>query len=79
MLCFSILASLAPKVSSEKPEGAEDRLPKMSPKFAPRCEKRAVLKPKSLQTGSTGALFEVQSAFPGAGTGAHTQQPHKNH
>ena len=38
---------VARKVSSEKRGGAEDRLPKMSPKFAPRCGTRAIRKSKS--------------------------------
>ena len=45
-----------------KAAGAEDRLPKMSPKFAPRLRARAIWKSKSLKTGSLGALLEVQDA-----------------
>ena len=36
----SFVASKARKVSSEKRGGMEDRLPKMSTKFAPRCVAR---------------------------------------
>ena len=39
---------------------AEDRLPKMSPKFQPRCGARAVRKSKSLKTERFGRLFEVE-------------------
>ena len=38
----SVVASKAREVSSEKRGGAEDRLPKMSPEFAPRCGARAI-------------------------------------
>ena len=45
---------------SEKRGGAEDRLPKMSPKFAPRLRARAIWKPKSLKYRGFGALLEVE-------------------
>ena len=41
---------------------AEDRLPKMSPNFAPRLRARRVWKSKSLKIGGVGAFFEVQVA-----------------
>ena len=56
----SFVASSAQKVSSSKRAGAEDRLPKMSPKFAPRCGGRAIRKSKSLKTERLGRLFEVR-------------------
>ena len=63
MLFFcSFVASLARKVRSYKRAGAEDRLPKISPKFAPRCGASAIWKLKWLKTGSIGAVFEVQVA-----------------
>ena len=40
----SFVASPARKVSFQKQAGAEDRLPKTSPKFAPRCGARAIWK-----------------------------------
>ena len=40
----------------------EDRLPKMSLKFAPCCGARAIRKSKSLKTERFGRLFEVQAA-----------------
>ena len=58
----SFVASLAGKVNSSERAGAEDRLPKMSPEFAPRLRARAIWKSKSLKTESPGALFEVQVA-----------------
>ena len=48
------------KVSSDKRSGAEDRLWKMSTKFAPRCGAKAIRKSKSLKRGRLGALFEVE-------------------
>ena len=39
---------------------AEGRLPKMSPKFAPRCGAREIWKSKSSKTGSVGAPLEVE-------------------
>ena len=55
----SFVASKARKGRSEKRGGAEDRLPKMSTKFAPRLRARAIRKSKSLKTGMIGALLEV--------------------
>ena len=55
----SFVASRARKGRSEKRGGAEDRLPKMSTKFAPRLHARAIWKPKALKTGMPGALLEV--------------------
>ena len=56
----SFVASKARKGRSEKRGGAEDRLPKMSTKFAPRLRARAIWKSKSLKTGMFGALLEVE-------------------
>ena len=56
----SFVASQARKGRSEKRGGAEDRLPKMSTKFAPRLRARAIRKSKSLKTGRPGALLEVE-------------------
>ena len=55
----SFVASKARKGRSEKRGGAEDRLPKMSTKFAPRLRARAIRKSKSSKTGMFGALLEV--------------------
>ena len=55
----SFVASKARKGRSEKRGGAEDRLPKMSTKFAPRLRARAIRKPKSLKHRGFGALLEV--------------------
>ena len=55
----SFVASKARKGSSEKRGGAEDRVAKMSTKFAPRLRARAIWKSKSLITGMPGALLEV--------------------
>ena len=60
MFFHSFVASKARKVSSEKRGGAEDRLPKMSTKFAPRLRTRAIWKSKSLKADSVGALLDVQ-------------------
>ena len=59
MFFHSFVASKVRKGRSEKRGGAEDRLPKMSPKFAPRLRARAIWKSKSLKTGGVGALLEV--------------------
>ena len=60
MLCFSISFVAAGSESQLVKTGvAEDRLPKMSPKFAPRCGPRAIRKPKSLKTGMAGRLFGI--------------------
>ena len=60
-LCFhSFVASKARKVSSEKRGGAEDRLPKTSTKFAPRCGETMIWESKSFKTGGAGQLFEVE-------------------
>ena len=56
----SLVASKARKGRSEKRGGAEDRLPKMSTKFAPRLRARAIRKSKSSKTGRPGALLEEQ-------------------
>ena len=56
----SFVASKARKGRSEKRGGAEDRLPKMSTKFAPRLRARAIRKSKSLKTRRPGALLEVE-------------------
>ena len=56
----SFVASKARKGRSEKRGGAEDRLPKMLTKFAPRLRARAIRKSKSLKTGMIGALLEVE-------------------
>ena len=55
----SFVASKVCKGSSEKRGGAEDRVAKMSTKFAPRLRARAIWKSKSLKTGMPGALLEV--------------------
>ena len=55
----SFVASAARKGRSEKRGGAEDRLLKMSTKFAPRLRARAIRKSKSLKTGMFGAHLEV--------------------
>ena len=55
----SFVASKVRKGSSEKRGGAEDRVAKMSTKFAPRLRARAIWKSKSLKTGTPGALLEV--------------------
>ena len=52
----SFVASRARKLSSEKRGGAEQRLPKMSTKFAPRLRVRTI----SLKTDGVGALLEVE-------------------
>ena len=54
------VASRGRKGRSEKRGGAEDRLPKMSVKFAPRLRAREIWKSKSLKTGTFGALLEVE-------------------
>ena len=56
----SFVASKVRKGSSEKRGGAEDRVAKMSTKFAPRLRARAIWKSKSLKTGMFGALLEVE-------------------
>ena len=56
----SFVASKARKGRSEKRGGAEDRLPKMSTKFAPRLRARAIRKSKSLKRGRFRALLEVE-------------------
>ena len=53
------VAAKVRKGRSEKRGGAQDRLPKMSTKFAPRLRARAIWKSKSLKTGRFGALLEV--------------------
>ena len=55
----SFVASKVRKGRSEKRGGAEDRVPKISTKFAPRLRARAIWKSKSLKTGGVGALLEV--------------------
>ena len=55
----SFVASKVRKGRSEKRGGAEDRLPKMSTKFAPRLRARAIWKSKSLKHRGFGALLEV--------------------
>ena len=55
----SFVASKARKGRSEKRGGAEDRVPKMSTKFAPRLRARAIWKSKSLKHRGFGALLEV--------------------
>ena len=55
----SFVASKVRKGRSEKRGGAEDRVPKISTKFAPRLRARAIWKSKSLKTGMFGALLEV--------------------
>ena len=56
----SFVASKARKGRSEKRGGAEDRLPKMSTKFAPRLRVRTIWKSKSLKLEGFGGLFEVE-------------------
>ena len=56
----SFVASRPRKVSSEKRGGAEDRLPKMLTKFAPRLRARAFWKSKSLKPDGVGALLEIE-------------------
>ena len=58
----SSVASKARKGRSEKRGGAEDRLPKMSTKFAPRLRARAIWNSKSLKLEGLGGLFEVRVA-----------------
>ena len=62
MLCFSIVSWLRglKKGRSKKRGGAEDRLAKMSTKFAPRLRARAIWKSKLLKTDGVGALLEVE-------------------
>ena len=55
----SFVASKVRKGRSEKRGGAEDRVPKISTKFAPRLRARAIWKSKSLKTRRPGALLEV--------------------
>ena len=55
----SFVASKVRKGRSEKRGGAEDRVAKMSTKFAPCLRARAIWKSKSLKTGMFGALLEV--------------------
>ena len=55
----SFVASKVRKGRSEKRGGAEDRVPKMSTKFAPRLRARAIWKSKSLKTGMPGPFWEV--------------------
>ena len=62
MFFHSCVASLARKVSSEKRAGAEDRLPKMLPKFAPRCGERAIRKSKSFKIDSSDVFWKFKSA-----------------
>ena len=52
-------ASKVRKSRSEKRGGAEDRVPKISTKFAPRLRARAIWKSKSLKHRGFGALLEV--------------------
>ena len=59
MFFRSFVASKARKGRSEKRGGAKDRLPKMSPKFAPRLRARAIWKSKSLKHRGFGALLEI--------------------
>ena len=56
----SFVASKARKGRSGKTGVAEDRLPKLSTKFAPRLRARAIRKSKSLKTRRLGALLEVE-------------------
>ena len=62
MFFRSFVASKARKGRSEKTGVAEDRLPKMSAKFAPRLCARAIRKSKSLKTRRLGALLENEFA-----------------
>ena len=55
----SFVAWKARKGRSEKRGGADDRVPKMSTKFAPRLGARAIWNSKSLKTGGVGALLEI--------------------
>ena len=55
----SFVASKVRKGRSEKRGGAEDRVSKISTKFAPRLRARAIWKSKSLKTRRPGALLEV--------------------
>ena len=55
----SFVASKVCKGRSEKRGGAEDRVSKISTKFAPRLRARAIWKSKSLKTGGVGTLLEV--------------------
>ena len=45
--------------SSEQRGGADDRPPKMSPKFAPRCSERAALKKKNAPRCTFGIFYPV--------------------
>ena len=53
------MASKVRKGRSEKRGGAEDRVSKISTKFAPRLRARAIWKSKSLKHRGFGALLEV--------------------
>ena len=55
----SFVVSKVRKGRSEKRGGAEDRVPKISTKFAPRLRARAIWKSKSLKHRRFGALLEV--------------------
>ena len=59
MFFRSFVASKVRTGRSEKRGGAEDRVSKISTKFAPRLRARAIWKSKSLKTGMPGALLEV--------------------
>ena len=59
MFFRSFVASNARKGRYEKRGSAEDRLPKMSTKFAPRLRARVIRKSKSLKHRGFGALLEV--------------------
>ena len=69
----SFVASKARKGRSEKRGGAEDRLPKMSTKFAPRLRARAIWKSKSFKHQVLGTFLEVESVFRVAGAGISTR------
>ena len=60
MFFHGFVASKTRKVSSEKQGGAEDRLPKMATKFAPRLRARAIWKSKSSKHRGFSALLEVE-------------------
>ena len=65
----SFVASPARKVSSLKRAGAEGRLPKTSPKFAPRCGARAIWKSKLLKHQGFGPFCKVRRFFAWQGQG----------
>ena len=66
----SFVALQARKVSSEKRSGVEDRLPKMSTKFAPRCGARAISAKKKHQAACSEHFLKLSFAKFAPGCGA---------